>query len=312
MRRVEAYVAVTNPSWFFHLREQAGESGTLDEVNFWNPGGTKLKNFRPGDPVFFRLKAPHRKIVGYGFFAAFHPLRLAEAWEFFGTRNGCADPFELARLTGKELSDRIGCTVLRGVVLRADAAHFAWGEREGWQKSGLQRGKTVRDPVLVARLAAELAFEATQMPDELRAEPFTPLETDERRIVIARGLRREGQGAFRTRMLDAYDGRCAITGEHTEIVLDAAHIQPYLGPRSNHVQNGLLLTKEFHALFDQGYVTITPEHEVRVSPRLKSEWQNGRRYYPHDGQPLLVLPNSASERPSAEVLVWHGERVFKG
>ena len=37
---------------------------------------------------------------------------------------------------------------------------------------------------------------------------------------------------------------------------ESAHIQPYLGPRSNHVQNGVLLTKELHALFDAGYVTI--------------------------------------------------------
>lgn len=27
---------------------------------------------------------------------------------------------------------------------------------------------------------------------------------------------------------------------------------------SNHVQNGVLLTEEFHTLFDRGYVTITP------------------------------------------------------
>jgi hypothetical protein len=47
-------------------------------------------------------------------------------------------------------------------------------------------------------------------------------------------------------------------------VLDAAHIQPYLGPRSNHLQNGILLTKESHTLFDLGYVTMTPDHVIRV------------------------------------------------
>ena len=92
-----------------------------------------------------------------------------------------------------------------------------------------------------------------------------PLDLDERTIVLREVTDREGQGAFRLRMLRAYDGQCAITGEHTAPVLDAAHIQPYLGPRSNHVQNGLLLTKEFHALFDEGYVAVTPDYEVRVS-----------------------------------------------
>jgi putative restriction endonuclease len=308
---VEPYVAVTNPEWFFHLRAQAGAVGRLDEVNFWNPSGKPLKGFRPGDPVFFRLKAPYRCIGGYGFFAAFQPLRLAEAWEFFGFKNGCASPFELARLTGRLLADRIGCTILRGVVLREDSAHFGWRDAEGWSGNGPNRGGTVRDPDLIRRLMDEIAFDEAAVPDELRDEPFRLIEADERRILLARSAQREGQGAFRARLLGAYGGRCAITGEHTEIVLDAAHIQPYLGPRSNHVQNGLLLTKEFHALFDQGYVTVTPEHEVRVSPRLRREWDNGRRYYPHDGQPLLVLPGAAAERPSAAVLEWHGAHVFK-
>ena len=60
----------------------------------------------------------------------------------------------------------------------------------------------------------------------------------------------EGQGPFRLRMLDSH-GRRAISGERTGPVLDGAHIQPYLGPRSNHVQNGLLLTTDLHALFDR-------------------------------------------------------------
>ena len=79
--------------------------------------------------------------------------------------------------------------------------------------------------------------------------------------------------------------------------------------RSNHLQNGLLLTKEFHTLFDRGYVTVTPDYRVRVSPRLRSDWQNGRRYYPYDGQPLLQLLDQSS-RPSAAVLAWHNEKRF--
>ncbi len=82
-----------------------------------------------------------------------------------------------------------------------------------------------------------------------------------------------------------------------------AHIQPYLGPRSNHVQNGLLPTNEFHTLFDLGYVTATPEYVVRFGditvPALNEDWKNGKRYYPYDGQRL------------AAVLAWHNEAVFR-
>ena len=122
---------------------------------------------------------------------------------------------------------------------------------------------------------------------------------------------REGQGAFHTRVLDAYGRRCAITGEHTEPVLDATHIQPYRGARSNHVQNGLLLTKEFHTLFDLGYVTVTPDHVVRVSPLLNSDWKNGKRYFPYDGKRLVAVPATSALRPSRAALEWHNEEVFR-
>jgi putative restriction endonuclease len=122
-------------------------------------------------------------------------------------------------------------------------------------------------------------------------------------------VRREGQGTFRSRLLDAYGLRCAITGEHTEIVLDAAHTQPSAGPRSNHVKNGLLLTPEFHTLFDKGDVTVTPDLRVRVSGRLAREWNNGKRYAAYDGQELRAVPD-ASERPARAALGWHAGRVF--
>jgi putative restriction endonuclease len=37
---------------------------------------------------------------------------------------------------------------------------------------------------------------------------------------------RLGQGAFRLLVTDAYQRRCAVTGERTLPVLDAAHIRP--------------------------------------------------------------------------------------
>ena len=98
-------------------------------------------------------------------------------------------------------------------------------------------------------------------------------------------------------------------------MLDAAHIQPYLGPRTSHVQNGLLLTNEFHTLFDLGYVTVTPEYVVRFGditvPALNKDWKNGKRYYPYDGQRLAAVPANESLRPSAAVLAWHNEAVFR-
>ncbi|MEZ4471992.1 MAG: hypothetical protein R3F60_14595 [bacterium] len=65
-----------------------------------------------------------------------------------------------------------------------------------------------------------------------------------------------------------------------------------------------LLTKEFHALFDRGYVTVTPDYQVRVSAALREDWQNGVRYYAHDRTLLKILPRP---RPSARAVTpWRG------
>jgi|GEM_PF-5291187 len=56
---------------------------------------------------------------------------------------------------------------------------------------------------------------------------------------------------------------------------------------------------------------LTPELRVKVSPLLKSEFHSGRRYEPHDGQPLAKLPRDASTRPSVDALAWHGVNVFR-
>jgi len=117
---------------------------------------------------------------------------------------------------------------------------------------------------------------------------------------LARG--RLGQGAFRVLVTDAYTRRCAVTGEKTLPVLEAAHIKPYALQGPNQVSNGILLRSDLHKLFDLGYVTVTTDLRLEVSPRLKGEWQNGREYYSYHGQPLAVQPSDPANRPAAEYL----------
>jgi hypothetical protein len=113
-------------------------------------------------------------------------------------------------------------------------------------------GRTETDEQNIAELLAEVQRDNVEPPQEL-VEDFELVAVDERQRASVTQAVREGQGAFRLRLLEAYRGACAITGEHTEPVLDATHIQPYLGPRSNHPRNGLILTKEFHALSTRGW-----------------------------------------------------------
>ena len=105
--------------------------------------------------------------------------------------------------------------------------------------------------------------------------------------------------------------KCAITGERTLPVLEAAHILPFAKHGPHHVSNGLLLRSDFHKLFDLGYVTVNPDLRVEVSPRIKEEWFNGKAYYRLDGQPLATVPNESEFQPKREYLEWHNKNVFQ-
>ena len=123
---------------------------------------------------------------------------------------------------------------------------------------------------------------------------------------------RLGQGAFRVIVTEAYHRRCAISGERTLPVLDAAHIKPFSQQGPNLPSNGLLLRQDLHTLLDRGYITITNDFNIEVSKRIKEDYGNGRDYYAYHGHKLIELPKQVQERPSPAFLRWHNENVFLG
>lgn len=122
---------------------------------------------------------------------------------------------------------------------------------------------------------------------------------------------RLGQGAFRASVTSVYQHRCALTGERTLPILDAAHIRPYDQGGEHEVTNGLLLRTDIHRLFDKGYATISSDGRFEVGQRLKAEFENGRDYYAMHGQ-SLSLPRDPQLRPSKQALEWHQSNRFLG
>ncbi|MEZ4406216.1 MAG: HNH endonuclease signature motif containing protein [Polyangiales bacterium] len=315
-----AYIANSDPAGYAFFHDDLSREA-VDEVNWWSPRATRPLTYalRPGMPVFFRLTRPHHAIVGYGFFADFVVLRADLAWEAFTTANGArsAEHFyeRVANLRREDFDPvsppLLGCHLLREVRYWPRERWLPWNEPQGFRRNTVQ-GKLERDPALLALLEAAMDADARVAPSDL-APRFEPLAASAREFALRSVPVRSGQGTFRLRLLHAYGERCAITGEHTVPVLDAAHIQPYVAAASNHPQNGMVLTKEFHTLFDRGYVTVEAERDryiVRVSPRLRADWNNGRRYYAYDGLPLQVTPAHEALRPSAAALRWHQREVF--
>ncbi|KVF23171.1 hypothetical protein WJ07_16905 [Burkholderia vietnamiensis] len=73
---------------------------------------------------------------------------------------------------------------------------------------------------------------------------------------FARLIRPE-QAAFRQAVLDAYDGRCAISGCDIKEALEAAHLRGRdWRAGHNDASDGILLRRDLHALYDRGLLKV--------------------------------------------------------
>lgn len=117
------------------------------------------------------------------------------------------------------------------------------------------KGLSVRDPHPNTPENTYTFADTISAPFDLEAN------SDERARTLKEVRVRQGQAGFRSTLLKAYRGRCAVTDYDAEEALEAAHILPYRGPLTNHPQNGLLLRADLHSLFDLGLLAV---HEVSM------------------------------------------------
>ena len=116
-----------------------------------------------------------------------------------------------------------------------------------------------------------------------------------REIVLRQGLKR-----FREALLNAYQGKCAITGYDTDNALEACHILPYKGLDTNYVVNGLLLRADIHTLFDLGKIAVnTSDMTLILADELK-----GSSYEDLAGR-SISLPIDPDMHPSSDALYKH-------
>jgi putative restriction endonuclease len=308
---VRLYVGITDYDWFNTLSQIE-----IDEVNFWKPGGaTNFRALSEGELFLFKLHSPNDYIVGGGYFLKFSILPSSLAWEAFGIANGASNRSELINRVYKykktnRLSDpdpNIGCIILSMPFFFAPADWIS--VPTDWSRNIVQ-GKTYRtDETLGLRLYK-------QVQERLRKDMSLDMVMEDppaRRYGKEQIIKpRIGQGAFKVLITDAYQRRCAITGEKTLPVLEAAHIKPFSQDGPHTISNGILLRKDYHTLFDRGYLTIDKNLTIEVSHRIKEDFGNGREYYSHHGRQLLILPQRQDQLPDSKFLEWHNENVYLG
>jgi len=306
---MRAWIANTDFEWYRFLSDRPD----LDELNFWRPSGAVFKVLAPGEPLLFRLKAPYNAIAGLGFFVHFSVLPASLAWAAFGVKNGAVseadmrariESYRRRRGQGEEHVDyKIGCIILAEPTFFPQAdwipqPHDWRPQTEVGRREDLTQGEGLRIwQAIVERLRGRGTAEP--LPQSPR---YGAPQTVQPRL---------GQGAFRVVVTDFYDRRCAVTGERTLPVLEAAHIKPYSDGGANAITNGLLLRSDLHTLFDRGYLTVTPGHRLEVSRRIREEYENGRDYYALSGRELRA-PRTENARPDPVLLDWHNRNRFLG
>jgi putative restriction endonuclease len=314
------YVAVTDHDWFDYLHSLSG----VDEVNFWQPSPDHtFRVLERGDLFLFKLHRSARTgnrdvITGGGVYASYSALPISLAWEAFEKRNGAASYSEMRQrlVHYRRIADDRHEDFLVGCIVLTQPFFFdkeRWFDAPDWNSS-IVRGKATGYGLDTT--AGQFIWKSLQ--NAWAGIAALDLNREAQRIEEERArygketlIRpRLGQGAFRVLVTDAYGRACAITEEHSLPALEAAHIKPFNESGPHAVNNGLLLRSDFHRLFDRGYITVTPEYRIEVSPRLKEEFENGRSYYPFDGRRLGHLPSAINDRPDRGLLTWHNINVY--
>ena len=310
------FVGVTDYDWYaLHASKSS-----IEEVNFWRPSSqVGFGSLQTGEPFLFKLHSPRNYIVGGGFFTKFLRLPVSLAWEAFGEGNGARSLIEVRRRIAKYRREPmfgnddpvIGCIILAEPFFLPEEEWIAAPADFALNIVSGKRYDT--DTSAGVELWAQVA-------ERLARRPARVLETQPATLAAIEGPRfgrsvlvmpRLGQGGFRVLVTDAYAWRCAITGERTRPVLEAAHTRPYADGGTHELSNGLLLRSDLHRLFDKGYIGIDPgERRVMVSKRIREEFENGHDYYQLESR-QLAIPGDPVAVPSQDSLLYHAEHVFR-
>ncbi len=150
---------------------------------------------------------------------------------------------------------------------------------------------------------------ARSLPDEPLKEfrekaAALPRSTEAERLMV----QRVGQDIFRDRLMDYWDGRCAVTGLDVPELLRASHIKPWSVCSTDaerlDVFNGLLLAPHLDAAFDRGFISLADDGAVILSDMLDPEAQRVLGL-------IAPLRSSRLSRGHRAYLAWHREHLFR-
>ncbi|RDI05494.1 HNH endonuclease [Flavobacterium sp. AG291] len=295
-------ISPTDKDWYNYLKQNQFNS----YINFWTPTPWNISRLKEGNRLYFMLKSPIRKIGGFGEFVEYKNMTAEAAWNEFGYRNGRESKADFLNgiqkyidknsdKYGKRLlnsfSYQIGCIVLKNCQF--------WDEE--YYKLPAEYNIEFANQVVTIKYYEEYD---SFLQSDFENDSFDLVQEPRERKKQLTNIR-NGQGAFKGKILKAYRNACCVTGETIPELLEAAHIQQYKSKTSNHVQNGLLLRVDIHRLFDNNLIFIDGDYVIHVSDLV------GNEYYKRFDGKKITLPDIESEYPSTEALELKREEFRK-
>lgn len=179
------------------------------------------------------------------------------------------------------------------------------------------RAQSAVRPISAQDFSRILALGLLDQPDVLPrsetvlAEDQIPYELERDRVQLL-GSRAVRDRAFRKRILEAYDARCALTGLKFingggRAEAEAAHIRSVEANGPDIITNGIALSGTVHWMFDRGLISLSDELEIMLSTKI-NDIDGVRKIINPDGR--ARLPARADWRPHPRYLTWHREHCF--
>jgi hypothetical protein len=119
------------------------------------------------------------------------------------------------------------------------------------------------------------------------------------------------QDAFKKYVRMMYDGKCALRKAplvlNDYVGLEAAHIHPHSHKGPLLPTNGILLSKDLHAAFEDGFFTLDGDNKVLVSNKVES----GSNLWEFDKQLITPIAEYKIYEPFSSYTEWHRNQIFE-
>ena len=125
-------------------------------------------------------------------------------------------------------------------------------------------------PAKIGKTTKSKITKSSAVSSTRKSQYRKPNETERTGLVTSR----VGQGYFRQQVLQRWDGKCAVTGSDVLSILIASHIIPWSEASDEErldVDNGILLSPLYDALFDKHLISFDDDGNILFSPTMSDD-----------------------------------------